>query len=150
MPLPTLPRIEVYPHTDCDGIALSWLTGKIQEALPACLAAKGAEMSEFPGLENIEVSLISDSEIARIHEQFMDDPTATDVITFHHGEILVSVDTARREAPSHDNTFSEEILLYIIHGILHLNGHTDLSEPERSNMVAAQEKILKQVTTPTT
>ena len=39
--------------------------------------------------------------------------------------------------------FAYAILLYIIHGLLHLNGHTDLSEPERSQMHAEQERILR-------
>jgi probable rRNA maturation factor len=93
----------------------------------------------------IEVSLVSDEAIARVHGEFMDDPTPTDVITFHHGEILVSVETARREGPGHGNTAEEETLLYIIHGLLHLNGYTDLREPDRSVMHRLQERILASV-----
>jgi len=75
----------------------------------------------------------------------MDDPTPTDVITFHHGEILISLDTARREAPAHGHTVAEETLLYLIHGLLHLSGHTDLHEPDRSAMHREQEDILRQI-----
>jgi probable rRNA maturation factor len=72
------------------------------------------------------------------------------VITFHHGEILVSLDTARREGPGHGNTPADETLLYIIHGLLHLNGHTDLREPDRTVMHLVQETILDRVRRPTT
>ena len=89
--------------------------------------------------------MIYDAVIAGVHGEFMDDPTPTDVITFHHGEILVSLDTARREGPTHGNSAAEETLLYIIHGLLHLNGHTDLREPDRTAMHREQETILDRV-----
>ena len=96
----------------------------------------------------MEVSIVDDATIADVHGEFMDDPTPTDVITFHHGEILVSIDTARREGPGHGNTAADETLLYIIHGLLHLNGHTDLREPDRTAMHRAQEAILDRVRRP--
>lgn len=114
-------------------------------ALPRCLASRGREEPVLGSLEEVEVSLISDEIIAGVHGEFMNDPTPTDVITFHHGEILVSVDTARRVAPLHGNSVAEETLLYIIHGLLHLNGHNDQVEPDRSVMYREQESILRQI-----
>ena len=68
------------------------------DALALCLASRGPGDAPLGELGEIEVSLVSDEDIARVHGEFMDDPTPTDVITFQHGEILVSLDTARREA----------------------------------------------------
>jgi len=139
------PLIELYPHAECGHLDLDWLTVKANEALPLCLESVGSEEPVLPGLEEVEVSLVSDEAIGKIHGVFMDDPTPTDVITFHHGEILVSVDTARREGPEHGLDSQKETLLYIIHGLLHLNGHTDLVEPDRANMHQCQESILASV-----
>jgi len=145
MSVPALPRIEIFPHTGCGEISLDRLTGQALAALPLCLASRGGEEPVLGALEEVEISLVSDEVIAGVHGEFMDDPTPTDVITFHHGEILISVDTARREAPAHGNSVAEETLLYLIHGLLHLNGHTDLGEPDRSTMHRVQEEILRQI-----
>lgn len=136
------PVVVLYPHVECPDLDLDRLEQWANLAMPACLAEPGGEESVLAGCGEIEVSLVSDEAIARVHGEFMDDPTPTDVITFHHGEILVSVETARREGPGHGNTADEETLLYIIHGLLHLNGYTDLREPDRSVMHRLQERIL--------
>ncbi len=139
------PELEIYNHVEAAEVDLEWLQSMAKDAMPLCLSQSGSEPPVLPDLEEVEVSLISDDEIARVHGEFMDDPTATDVITFHHGEILISLDTASREAPSHGHTTNEETLLYLIHGLLHLNGHTDLSEPERTTMHSIQEEILRKI-----
>lgn len=147
---PALPRVEIFPHADCDDLDLDRLTARITAALPHCLGTPGGEDPMLVDLGEIEVSLVDDATIAKVHGEFMDDPTPTDVITFHHGEILVSLDTARREGPGHGNSPEDETLLYIIHGLLHLNGHTDLREPDRTAMHLAQEAILDLVRRPET
>ena len=141
-----VPSIELFAHTDCEDLDLNWLTAKAREAFLHCLESAGSEEAFLSGLEGIEISVVSDETIAEVHGRFMDDPTPTDVITFHHGEILVSVDTARQEGPRHGNDVQIEMLLYIIHGLLHLNGHTDLVEPDCELMHNCQERILAEVT----
>ena len=145
MPRSGSPEIEVFLHAEFGDFDPAWLESKILQALPFCLEAKGTEAALLPDLEEIEISLVSDEVIANVHGQFMDDPTATDVITFHHGEILISVDTARREGPEHGHTTGEELLLYAVHGLLHLNGHIDSSEPERAEMHRIQDEIVERV-----
>ena len=142
MTLPVRNTIAIYPHAECGDLDLVWLEEQARAALPVCLASHGSEEVLLGGLDEIEVSLVTDEAIAVVHGEFMDDPTPTDVITFHHGEILVSLETARREGPGHGNSVAEETLLYIIHGLLHLNGHTDLQEPDRTAMQRVQESIL--------
>lgn len=145
--VPELPRLSIYNHTggEGEGIETAALETKARLALSGCLASVGSEEPLLAGLEEVEISLVSDDEIARVHGEFMDDPTPTDVITFHHGEILVSLETARREGPLHGNSAEEETLLYIVHGLLHLNGHTDLKEPDRSVMHREQEAIVARI-----
>ncbi|MDF1823190.1 MAG: rRNA maturation RNase YbeY [Verrucomicrobiales bacterium] len=140
-----LPAIEVFDHLEEARIDLKWLERLGNLAVPLCLNEVGTETPVLPGLAEVEVSLISDEAIAQVHADFMDDPTATDVITFHHGEILISVDTAEREGPEHGHSIAEETLLYLIHGLLHLNGHTDLAEKEREVMHRCQDRILQEL-----
>src|ERR1700745_4182710 len=78
--------------------------------------------------EEILVVLVSDRKISAIHEQFMGIASATDVITFQHGEILISVETAARQAIEYESGLVPELRVYIAHGLLHLAGYDDLSE----------------------
>lgn len=139
------PEISLFANADCGDLSLSRLKEQIEKAFPDCLRAPGPEAPLLDELTAIEISLVSDEAIAEVHGEFMDDPSPTDVITFHHGEILASVDTARREGADHGNSTGEELLLYVIHGLLHLNGHTDASEPARATMHRVQEAIHRRV-----
>ncbi len=111
-------------------------------ALPQCLATAKSSEAVLLSLKEIEISFVSDPAIARVHGEFLDDPTPTDVITFPHGEIIISLDTAQRQALEHGETYEREVALYIIHGLLHLGGWDDHVESERNVMHALQMKIL--------
>jgi probable rRNA maturation factor len=74
---------------------------------------------------------------------FMDIEGPTDVITFHHGEIVIGTEVAKRQAEEYAEPFGREILRYYVHGLLHLAGHEDAEESERKAMEAAQERIVE-------
>ena len=139
----TLPEIQLYDHQGCLRLDLSALQLLAQAALPAILASPGPESPALPDLTEIEVSFITDEAIARVHGEFLGDPAPTDVITFAHGEILISTDTALRQATEHGQAPEREVALYLIHGLLHLNGHEDQSEDGFNTMKRLQEEILQ-------
>ena len=73
--------------------------------------------------------LISDRRICQLHRQFLGQRGPTDVLTFRHGEIFISVETAKRHARAFANPLVRELQLYIVHGLLHLHGfHGELLE----------------------
>ena len=96
--------------------------------------------------EEILVVLVSDRKISAIHEQFMGIAGATDVITFQHGEILISVETAARQAIEYESDLSRELRLYIAHGLLHLAGYDDHSEDGFREMAKLQNELVQRVT----
>lgn len=99
-----------------------------------------------PGV--VSVTLIDDLNIGRVHLQFMDDPSPTDVITFPYGEegeILISVETAERQALEYGVSVERELVLYLIHGLLHLSGYEDGTEASRSEMAVLQESLVSEV-----
>ncbi len=116
-------------------------------ALPRVLEAARVPRSVLASLNELEVSLVDDATIADVHMRFMDIPGATDVITFDHGEILISVETARAQAEEFANGYEREVMLYIIHGLLHLAGHEDATTEGQGQMNALQSSILDQVWT---
>lgn len=97
----------------------------------------------------LSLAFLTDAALARIHADFLSDPTPTDVITFEGnpslssaGEICVSADTAANYAKLHDRNFSEELTLYVVHGWLHLAGYDDLKPQKKRQMRAAEKKAL--------
>ncbi len=100
---------------------------------------------------DISVVFVNDAAIKKIHKDFMDDATVTDVITFvgedhpvepFAGEICVNLDQAKRVAKAHGHTFEEEVSLYVAHGWLHLTGLRDKKSAEAKKMRAAESFAL--------
>jgi probable rRNA maturation factor len=107
----------------------------------AAMDAVRAESDSFP--EEIVVVLIADRRMAEIHHRFMGIEGATDVITFQHGEIFISVETAERQSREAETSFEYELRLYLLHGLLHLAGFDDLTEPGFRAMSRKQEELMK-------
>jgi probable rRNA maturation factor len=97
------------------------------------------------GLKEIELVLVDRATMARVHGDFLGDATETDVITFPYGEILICPAVARERAPDHGLKTEEEVLLYGLHGLLHLAGYDDVTPKAARTMAGAQEKLLKRV-----
>ena len=102
----------------------------------------------------LSVVFLTDTALAQLHGTFLDDPTPTDVITFEGepalgaaGEICVSADAAlrQRDCPptkAGREIFSAEVMLYVIHGWLHLAGYDDLVRHSKRAMRRAECRAL--------
>jgi probable rRNA maturation factor len=110
--------------------------------LPACLEQPRRKSGRRANLEEVEVALVSDKRITEIHRRFMNDPAPTDVITFQHGEIVISVETAKSQAREFGTSLDHELRLYIVHGLLHLHGFEDKTAAGAAEMKRVQEKIV--------
>lgn len=101
----------------------------------------------------LSVVFMTDAALARLHGDFLADPTTTDVITFEGdpalgtaGEICVSADTAATYARTQTRDFSAELTLYLVHGWLHLAGHDDLEPTKKRAMRRAEARAMRVVT----
>ena len=119
-----------------------------ERALPICLQHVGNSDAPLRQLDMVEISLVSDRVISGLHRRFMNVPGPTDVITFAHGEIVISVPMAARQAAQFDQDLHRELSRYIIHGLLHLNGHEDAAQPEAELMWGVQEEIVNSLCPP--
>jgi len=120
---------------------MEWVRCFAVGALEQAVKESGDGNFALRKLDEVEVTIVSDKTIARVHRDFMEIDGATDVITFEHGEIVLSADTARLQAGLHKHRLEEEIGLYIIHGLLHLNGFDDLTPPDFRKMHKVQNRI---------
>lgn len=145
-PRPDFPVIFLADHQVAVAVAQQSLVPLLDPALAAVLEqAPGPSGSLLAGLDEIEISILSDPELGRQHELFLGDPSPTDVITFQHGELLLSADTAAREATQRKHSVERELLLYAVHGFLHLHGYDDHSEPDQQRMDALQDQIMRRI-----
>jgi probable rRNA maturation factor len=122
-------------------VNLGWLRAFSAAALDACLPLSGDKRFALRSLEEIDIAIVSDATIAKVHVDFMNIAGATDVITFDHGEIVVSAQTAEKCAQEHGHSSDEELALYIVHGLLHLNGYDDIAPADRKAMHAVQNRL---------
>ncbi len=121
------------------------LAESARKAVPFCLRLKRSRETELARLREIAVLLVSDRRMTELHRQFLGKNGPTDVLTFQHGEIVVSVETAIGNARRFKTSASREVLLYIVHGLLHLHGFDDTTAAEAKRMDAAQNRIMSMV-----
>jgi probable rRNA maturation factor len=137
-------------HQELTEIPENWLTA-LEDAAPraAELALAHATTDDTPlhHLATLEVALVDDETSDRVHRDFMDIEGPTDVITFHHGEIVIGAGVAERQAAEYGEPLAREILRYLVHGLLHLAGHEDANTAGRAAMEAAQESIITELWT---
>jgi probable rRNA maturation factor len=97
---------------------------------------------EFAGKATISVAIVDDEAIAKLNEEFLGHEGPADVLSFVlektddqlDGEVVVSAETAQRVAPRFGWSPWEELLLYVIHGTLHLIGYDDATPKQRASM----------------
>ena len=115
-----------------------------QDAVRFALAA--ARVSEA----SISCAVVSDREIRRINRQYLQHDYATDIITFPleerplEAELVISADTARRQAAEYGVSMREECARLAIHGVLHLTGYDDTDEELRVKMKRREDRLLAQ------
>lgn len=130
------PRVLVDDRQD-----LTLETSPLVELATATLVAEGAADVE------LSVSFVSESEIAELHERYMEEPGPTDVLSFPLdgtdedgvrllGDVVISPAFAARE---HEDVGSE-VRLLLVHGILHLLGYDHEEDAERAEMWERQER----------
>lgn len=140
-----MPQIEVYLNVSRDWVdeaLCSRFAAALQALLPDLLASPPGPAHVLSTLETVEIAIVDDEAIARVHGEYLQDPTATDVITFPYGEILVSCDTAERYASTHALSRGEELFRYMVHGLVHLHGYLDGRPEEREALFAVQEPLV--------
>jgi probable rRNA maturation factor len=133
-----IPRLHLHNHQNALNLSLPRLQRQLEIALQL-LPLRA--LKKLPS--TLEFSFVTPNVIARVHDDFMSDPSPTDVITFHHGEILICPVIARQQSRQSGLPVEQEIFLYALHALLHLIGHTDATSGTADLMAKLQEDWLK-------
>jgi probable rRNA maturation factor len=105
----------------------------------------------------LSILLVDDDEIQRLNREYLTRDRPTNVLAFamrdgedQHlhpavlGDVVISTETAQREALQRDVTLEEEIALLLVHGILHLLGYDHEDDTSAAAaMQAKEEEVLK-------
>jgi probable rRNA maturation factor len=117
-------------------------------------ALKAAVLSVLQGegiaKADVSIAVVNDNALHQINRQFLNHDEPTDVISFVldqkgqsiDGEIVLSADTAASAAKEIGWSEQEEMLLYVIHGALHLTGYDDLKPATRRQMRSREKHYL--------
>lgn len=119
---------------------------RLREAVEQVLKSAGIARAE------ISVAIVDNRQMHDLNRQYLDHDYPTDVLSFvlaHdadagslEGEIIVSADYAAREAGRFGWSADDELLLYIVHGALHLVGHDDQTPQGQQAMRQAEAEHL--------
>ena len=90
----------------------------------------------------ISIAVVDDPTIRRLHGKYLDEDEPTDVLSFVlqqspqrlEGEVIVGAETAEKTAPQFGWPAEDELLLYVIHGTLHLVGYDDTTPEKQAEM----------------
>lgn len=116
------------------------------------IRAAHALLGERTALSELSIALVGDRMMSQLHEQFMQIAGPTDVLTFPleldsrgraiTGEVVIDVAEARRRAKDHGVETRLEVLLYAIHGLLHLSGQDDRTKRGFAAMHRLEDELL--------
>ena len=122
----------------------SWLRDRLDAAMVE-LGITGATLGFV---------VVDDAAMAELHQRFSGIAGTTDVLTFDlrehlsgpiEGEVYICLDEARRQAAERAGEPARELLLYALHGLLHLLGYDDHEQADHDRMHAKEDQVLEAI-----
>ena len=126
---------------------LDFSEGRLRRAVTQILTDAGISNA------TISIAIVADATIHDLNRRFLQHEYPTDVLSFVleqnegslDGEIIVSADYALRSAHEYRWSADDELLLYVLHGTLHLVGHDDQDDDSRALMRDRERHYLSQL-----
>lgn len=133
-------------------------TGRIKPADLAWLEASAGKAAGVLGVTgSIAARVLGDADMGAAHAEFCGVEGTTDVITFDltdpedgcaakrvvEADLLLCLDEAERQGKNRGHEARRELLLYVIHGVLHCLGHDDHDEAAYARMHAEEDRVLQ-------
>ena len=106
------------------------------------------------GLDSYELGthLVGPDEMAQINQTYLQHEGPTDVITFPyadppvlHGELFVCPAVGLDQSKQFQTSWQAEVIRYLVHGILHLQGHDDLEPAKRRSMKRQENRLMRRL-----
>ncbi|MBB6430911.1 rRNA maturation RNase YbeY [Algisphaera agarilytica] len=134
--------------SDTEPPSAGWLDEQLAQAVRLAGVTSG----------NLAVTLIDDPTMIQLHADHCDDPTPTDVLTFDladrepprpgdvvthiDGDLVICREEAERQSSTRGHDARTELLLYAVHGLMHLLGEDDHDEHDYQRMHQREDQLL--------
>jgi len=119
---------------------------QIKRAVKVILKEKNISQGE------LSLVFVTGERIKSFNKKFLHRNYSTDVLAFERqgkrkqgeirGDIVISIDTARKNAQRFKTSLAYEIVLYVVHGILHLLGFDDHKPTDIKKMRREEQKLM--------
>lgn len=121
----------------------------VDEELLAAAARLAREIGARD-LDTVAIAVVDDRRIRAVNASYRNSDFPTDVIAFEaedepegrSGEVIVSAQTAARQAGEAGHSLQSELCLLVAHGVLHVLGYEDYDDDARARMNALQDEVL--------
>lgn len=146
-----LPDSPYQIETNAHDIALPLPVERLEEAARAVLISEKIDAAE------ISLAIVNGEQMRELNKRHLEHDYDTDVLSFllessdspHEtsleGEVIVSIDMAGKQAREHGTDVNYELLLYVVHGTLHLCGYDDLTREEAIVMRKREREVLQKL-----
>ena len=116
----------------------------LKQAVRVVLAGESVDRAD------VSLAIVDDPTICKLNRKYLKHDYATDVLSFLlsgdgeplEGEVIASADTADRESTQYGWSMMDELVLYVIHGTLHLVGYDDATDADRAEMRVKEKECL--------
>jgi len=116
----------------------------VRRLLRSALSAEGRDAE-------LSIALVEDAEMALLNRRFLGREGPTDVLAFPYesdgtkvsGELVVNAQAAVREAAGRSHGAEAELMLYLVHGLLHLLGYDDAAPEQAEKMHRRERELLR-------
>ncbi|MCC3410521.1 MAG: rRNA maturation RNase YbeY [Microcoleus sp. PH2017_29_MFU_D_A] len=159
---------DCYGFADADNLPENQPSGEIaaqtwENWFSVWLENQQADVPEAPGYE-VSLRLTADADIQALNAQYRQQDRSTDVLAFaalevdcpqreemqsseplYLGDIIISIDTAKRQAQQQGHSLKTELAWLASHGFLHLLGWDHPDEESLTQMLDRQETLLRAI-----
>jgi probable rRNA maturation factor len=100
--------------------------------------------------KDVSIAFIGDAKMRELNRRYRKLNKTTDVLSFSGegdflGEIVVSPAQIKRQAKENGNSFQDELIFILVHGLLHLAGYDDRTGKDRLKMIKIGEEFVKKL-----
>ncbi len=121
---------------------------------------KSLQCEHFDAPAEVSILLTDDEHIHELNRDYRGIDRPTDVLSFSQlegekvgpgtglvplGDVIISIDTAKRQASEKGHSLAVELDILVIHSILHLLGYNDSTDEEADDMREHENKVLRQL-----
>ena len=117
------------------------------------LSEQLSRLAQLEGVESgmVTVTIVDDQRMVELHQRYRQEAKTTDVLSFDlrddpagavEGDLVLCVDEARRQADQRGHEMRLELLLYALHGLLHLLGYDDRYPEDAQRMHRREDELL--------